>query len=866
MGRFYNAQADTPQFVEGMYTPPWELINSKLEENQKGYENTLATTNLFNDIDIQHIEDPVVKEQAQQIKDYYTGKATAITDAIKNDPTAWRKAMPNIQNLSRELQKDMKSGDIYNMQQSYASMAKFAEDNKDLRTSDPGLYNQAMNYYYSKWKEDPLRKKVFEWNPIVKRIDQDKMNKEIQAMKADMTEQSNGLYLVGNKYVSKDRVDDAVRSFVYSRPENMAFLQQQVMFKDPEYYNAGYEATHPGSGGLYETLYKAPDTVDEQGNTVEGRVLTDDEILERQKKYQEDMNNYLAKVKKKDKNAVPPKADWIQKDGALGQMMKGSEALGAYSQQTLKADAVGVAKMNIASREAIAKANLLWQVQKEEGANKLKGIGIAQRQLEAVNDIIADMNKNTPNSQKNTPEYKAKMEDLEKQRTELLTTTGAMIFGTKKEEPKENSDVTVEGNTTTTKGNETKTSAPVFSLYTPPKKADDKTLITPISLDIPDNLAALKAAPKDSRDHKLYIQGMQTLRDQVAKAVSGNPALKKYSDRFLKFYDEAVGTDKYHGDITSEGINDMIEEFLIQDFKTHGAPAILGKKGKTYPASTYLPEELVKGRKNLSVTSLYRGSYGAPSETDAVFDAYAFAVGQLKNQMIDAIGKPLGKIEEGLKLPDEIKHYSVVPVTEQGSNNLIAQIRLSPSAFTIREVKNDGTFGKSVPNTLTQGDNMKIGNAIIGAVGNDHKNALYMYDDRTKSKYVVYPNENNGDASKSIENILNEKSFTSAQGGNLRYWNRDSNAVLRDIKETFDVTPATKAYNLDGTEKAGYNYNITKPIYNNKGTKVDFIITQQNVNGRTYYGATPIGETLPIVQNATSIESLYNLIQSKIKE
>ena len=119
MGRFYDANSTAPQFVDGLYTPPWELINKKIEENQQGYDNVLATTNLFNDIDIQHIEDPVVKDQVQKIKDYYTGRSNQIVEAIKADPMNWRRAAPDIQNLSRQLQKDMKSGDISEIQNQY---------------------------------------------------------------------------------------------------------------------------------------------------------------------------------------------------------------------------------------------------------------------------------------------------------------------------------------------------------------------------------------------------------------------------------------------------------------------------------------------------------------------------------------------------------------------------------------------------------------------------------------------------------------------------------------------------------------------------------------------------------------------------
>ena len=136
MSRFYTP-AQAPQFIEGMYTPPWELINKNLEVNQQGYDNTLATTNLFNDLDIQHIDDPVIREQAEKIKSYYRDKSQAITEAIQKDPMAWKRAMPNIQNLGRELSKDMKEGDIARMREQYNSLAKFTKDHEEYKRLHP---------------------------------------------------------------------------------------------------------------------------------------------------------------------------------------------------------------------------------------------------------------------------------------------------------------------------------------------------------------------------------------------------------------------------------------------------------------------------------------------------------------------------------------------------------------------------------------------------------------------------------------------------------------------------------------------------------------------------------------------------------
>ena len=113
-----------------MYTPPWEMMGQVMAQNEQGIQQTLASTSLFEDLDIDYIEDPVVKEQVENIKNKYAGEADEISKTlqaeISSNPQAWRSHLPKIGDLGKKLQKDFKSGGIN----------KIMSDKKRLATWD----------------------------------------------------------------------------------------------------------------------------------------------------------------------------------------------------------------------------------------------------------------------------------------------------------------------------------------------------------------------------------------------------------------------------------------------------------------------------------------------------------------------------------------------------------------------------------------------------------------------------------------------------------------------------------------------------------------------------------------------------------
>lgn len=378
MGRFYQTP-QAPQFIDGLYTPPWELMDKALSTNQQGYDNALATTNLFEGIDINGINDPIVKDQINNIKKYYEDKSNQITKAIQANPMDWKKSKISIQNLGKELQEDMKNGSIARIQKAHESMQNFIKEHEEYAKKNPGLFNQGYDYYLKEYQKDPLRMGNFNWENLANPIDIEKLNKRLADMVADAKEQPDGDWKVGIKTVSKDRILEAARSQIYGEPENKAFIEQQIKFRNPDYYNERY-AKATGGNGFYEQMYLSNNEVDETGNP---KVLTNEEVTRREKEYLESVEKYVKDRKAGKKDVQIPQRDYSVKKGAIGNLLDGAVNEHSYTQQSADINAVKFAKANL----ALSQGSLELQKAKNEIDNKYKQIEALSKQADRMFDF-----------------------------------------------------------------------------------------------------------------------------------------------------------------------------------------------------------------------------------------------------------------------------------------------------------------------------------------------------------------------------------------------------------------------------------------------------------------------------------------------
>lgn len=517
MSRFYTP-AQAPQFIEGMYTPPWELINKNLEVNQQGYDNTLATTNLFNDLDIQHIDDPVIREQAEKIKSYYGDKSQAITEAIQKDPMAWKRAMPNIQNLGRELSKDMKEGDIARMGEQYNSLAKFTKDHEEYKRLHPEDYNRGFQYYYDQFRKDPLRRGAFNWETLANPIDQKAIIDEVQKIKASSAVTPNGDYLVGTETIPKEQIEMVARNNIMGRPENLAYLQQQIKFKNPDYYDAEYENLHPNSGGLYEEFYTLPSITDSNGNIIRGKILTneDREVLEN--KYKDEFVKYLNLSDKDKMQTPPPKSPFERHQGAVGRMINEAVGAASYTKNTIASDPAKLARFRAGVDVQISKNNIDL---KEKQFKITTALAIQKNnvaKLNAINSAIANMDELNPALPK-----------LQKLQADLALQTI------------EATDETVDETASTGKMN-----TPVTA-----------------SLEIPPTMGELAIAArneKGSRNAKMFNEYISKLKEYDKTLKVDKRVIDKKGENFVDFYKAMAGKDNFN----TYTIEDLIDKYLVE--------------------------------------------------------------------------------------------------------------------------------------------------------------------------------------------------------------------------------------------------------------------------------------------------------------
>ena len=75
---------DKPEFVDDfVYTPPFEMMDRALKVNQEGMDTAIATANLFNNINIDYIDDEQQRQRVGEIINKYAGQAENIAVATE---------------------------------------------------------------------------------------------------------------------------------------------------------------------------------------------------------------------------------------------------------------------------------------------------------------------------------------------------------------------------------------------------------------------------------------------------------------------------------------------------------------------------------------------------------------------------------------------------------------------------------------------------------------------------------------------------------------------------------------------------------------------------------------------------------------
>ena len=318
MGRFF--QTAPTQFVEDyIYQPPWELMQQAAAKEQQIYDAAVASTKIFDNLQIDHLqgEDDVYNVKEKQR--YYAENAANIAKAIQNDPSKARQYMNNIEALSKELQKDMTTGDISKIQSSAQAYKKWQEDNKKRKEEDASRYSAAENYYlgeYLKAGGNSLNRQ-FKGELITKDVDWQKLYDSVDKLKAsEWTQQSAGAsggYIYKNKQTGETVTADRINGYLMSRlltPENMAALQQSQQYGLAKYFDdqGKLDEMAPGFAGVKGVALNSAYSK----NTIERDMQSDSTYNSAQQRaltyqmHKEDManNNYWKGVERADKLAA----------------------------------------------------------------------------------------------------------------------------------------------------------------------------------------------------------------------------------------------------------------------------------------------------------------------------------------------------------------------------------------------------------------------------------------------------------------------------------------------------------------------------------------------------------------------------------
>ena len=210
MGRFYKTTK--PTFVENnMYTPPIELMkgfiktvddrNDKLIKQSEILEGAVDT--------IKHLNNKTDNELVKEIQEKYKTKVDDITESIYKDPLNYQDKLQGLKKLKREMVTDKTSGNWYNIEQRYNDYKEWVKDNKNLRESNPTLYNKAnqhwLNELADKTEKDPNAR--FAGQKIIDKPDLIKdYYKYFNHIKSNVIQRTDGKYIYKNEVVTENEI------------------------------------------------------------------------------------------------------------------------------------------------------------------------------------------------------------------------------------------------------------------------------------------------------------------------------------------------------------------------------------------------------------------------------------------------------------------------------------------------------------------------------------------------------------------------------------------------------------------------------------------------------------------------------------
>ena len=152
---------EKPEYVSDfLYQPPWELIEKVAQKKQEDFSATMKSMDMLEgSLSVGYIPDPVEESRLETIQKYYQDKIDSFNDNLLSNPNDYKKYLPDMIRLGKDINQDLKTGDLSNIQGSYNIYQSWlqSESVKKAQIEDPGLFETAKNKFLNNWRANPNR-------------------------------------------------------------------------------------------------------------------------------------------------------------------------------------------------------------------------------------------------------------------------------------------------------------------------------------------------------------------------------------------------------------------------------------------------------------------------------------------------------------------------------------------------------------------------------------------------------------------------------------------------------------------------------------------------------------------------------------
>ena len=278
MGRFY--ETSDPNFVRDfVYTPPTDLFRLVAAKQQAYYDDAVNKISLLDSpvSNVNYLNGEKDRENVAKKQEYYNSKVQELLTAVQADPKNWRNNLGGIQELSKELQADLSTGDLADIQSSYNFNQQWEKEHKKIKESEPARYEALKKEAFSKYYQSggDSTKSRWQQETAFKGLDYKDLHDQILKMKPEEISQSITSPFIKQAIKNGEKVEIKMspsggyfieynNKHEFIAPERIAAYVSGRVSENPEYM-AGLKQTQRLGMGRYFNQNGALDILDENG-------------------------------------------------------------------------------------------------------------------------------------------------------------------------------------------------------------------------------------------------------------------------------------------------------------------------------------------------------------------------------------------------------------------------------------------------------------------------------------------------------------------------------------------------------------------------------------------------------------------------